>query len=76
MRDWIAEPGAWAIGLIMIVVASWMFYRYFAPHSWREWAGAGLVQAGMPIGSPGMEGAFDAAGNVETYANREGQHSR
>ena len=43
MRDWIAEPGAWAIALIMIVVASWVFYRYFAPHSWREWAGAGLV---------------------------------
>ena len=45
MNDWIAEPGAWAIALIMIVVASWLFYRFFAPHSWREWAGAGLVQA-------------------------------
>lgn len=45
MNEWIAEPGAWAIALIMIVVASWLFYRFFAPHSWREWAGAGLVQA-------------------------------
>jgi len=29
----------------MIVVVSWLFYRYFAPKNWREWAGAGLVQA-------------------------------
>lgn len=29
----------------MIVVASWFFYRYFAPKRWHEWAGAGLVQA-------------------------------
>lgn len=29
----------------MICVASWLFYRHFAPRSWREWAGAGLVQA-------------------------------
>ena len=35
----------WALAAIMIVIASWVFYRYFAPHRWREWAGAGLVQA-------------------------------
>ncbi|WP_281823480.1 isoprenylcysteine carboxylmethyltransferase family protein [Sphingobium sp. BS19] len=29
----------------MIIVISWVFYRYFAPKGWREWAGAGLVQA-------------------------------
>ena len=29
----------------MIVVVSWVLYRYLAPKSWREWAGAGLVQA-------------------------------
>jgi hypothetical protein len=29
----------------MVVVASWLVYRYLAPRSWREWAGAGLVQA-------------------------------
>ncbi len=27
----------------MIDVVSWLFYRYFAPKTWREWAG--LVQA-------------------------------
>ena len=39
------QAGAWALALIMIVVVSWLFYRYFAPESWREWAGAGVVQA-------------------------------
>ena len=41
----IAHSGAWGLAIIMIVVASWLFYRYFAPKGWREWAGAGLVQA-------------------------------
>ena len=38
-------PGMWGIAVLMIVVASWVFYRYFAPSNWREWASAGLVQA-------------------------------
>ena len=29
----------------MIVISSWILYRYVVPRSWREWAGAGLVQA-------------------------------
>lgn len=41
----IAHSGTWALAIIMIVVASWLFYRYFAPKGWHEWAGAGLVQA-------------------------------
>ncbi|OYV52900.1 MAG: isoprenylcysteine carboxyl methyltransferase [Acidocella sp. 20-58-15] len=41
----IAHSGSWGIALIMIVVASWLFYRYFVPKTWHEWAGAGLVQA-------------------------------
>jgi len=41
----IAHSGAWALAIIMIVLASWLFYRYFAPRGWHEWAGAGLVQA-------------------------------
>jgi protein-S-isoprenylcysteine O-methyltransferase Ste14 len=43
--DNITQAGAWGVALIMIVVASWVFYHYFAPRSWREWTGAGLVQA-------------------------------
>ena len=39
------HSGAWGIALIVIVLVSWFFYRYFAPRSWREWAGAGVVQA-------------------------------
>lgn len=41
----IAHSGAWGLAVIMIVIVSWLFYRYFAPKSWREWAGAGVVQA-------------------------------
>jgi len=40
-----AHSELWGLAIIMIVVVSWIFYRYFAPKNWREWAGAGLVQA-------------------------------
>lgn len=45
MNSEIAHAGAWGIAAIMIVIVSWMFYRYFAPKTWREWASAGVVQA-------------------------------
>ena len=45
MNEHIAHSGAWGLAAIMIVIASWIVYRYLAPKSWREWAGAGLVQA-------------------------------
>lgn len=45
MDEHIAHSGVWALAIIMIVVASWFLYRYLAPKTWREWAGAGLVQA-------------------------------
>lgn len=45
MNAVIAHSGFWGLAVIMIAVASWIFYRYFAPSTWREWAGAGLVQA-------------------------------
>lgn len=35
----------WGLAIIAVVVVSWIFYRYAAPKSWREWTGAGLVQA-------------------------------
>jgi protein-S-isoprenylcysteine O-methyltransferase Ste14 len=45
MSDFSAHYGHWGLVLIMVVIASWIFYRYAAPQSWREWSGAGLVQA-------------------------------
>jgi protein-S-isoprenylcysteine O-methyltransferase Ste14 len=45
MTQVIAHSGTWILAVIMIVIASWIFYRYFAPKTWHEWAGAGLVQA-------------------------------
>lgn len=45
MTEGIAHSGAWGIAAIMIVLASWVLYRYLAPKTWREWASAGVVQA-------------------------------
>lgn len=45
MKEYIAHSGTWALAVIMIVIASWVLYRFLAPKSWREWASAGLVQA-------------------------------
>ncbi len=35
----------WGVAVIMVIIVSWIFYKYFTPKGWREWAGAGLVQA-------------------------------
>lgn len=45
MKDHIAHSGAWGIALIVIVLVSWFLYRYLSPKSWKEWAGAGVIQA-------------------------------
>ncbi len=40
-----ADIGFWELSIIMVVIASWILYRYVAPKGWREWTRAGLVQA-------------------------------
>ena len=35
----------WPYTVLMIVIASWVLYHFLAPAGWREWTGAGLVQA-------------------------------
>lgn len=45
MNDPTAHSGAWGLALIIIVIASWLLYRYLAPKTWKEWASAGVVQA-------------------------------
>tara|TARA_R110001592_G_scaffold148073_1_gene372683 strand:- start:20696 stop:21409 length:714 start_codon:yes stop_codon:yes gene_type:complete len=45
MNEHIAHSGAWGLALIVIVFVSWFLYCYLAPKSWKEWAGAGVVQA-------------------------------
>jgi methanethiol S-methyltransferase len=37
--------GMWGLAVIVIVIASWLFYRYLTPQSRKEWARAGVVQA-------------------------------
>lgn len=45
MNESFGHAGIWGVAVIMIVAASWFFYRFLAPTTWREWASAGLVQA-------------------------------
>lgn len=41
-----APPGGtWGLTLVMVVIVSWVLYRYVAPQGWKEWSRAGLVQA-------------------------------
>lgn len=37
--------GHWVLAAFMVLIASWIFYRYLAPRTWREWSRAGIVQA-------------------------------
>ncbi len=45
MNENIQHSGVWIFAVIMVVVASWLLYRFLAPRTRGEWAGAGLVQA-------------------------------
>ena len=35
----------WPFAILMIALASWALYHFLAPTSWRDWAGAGVMQA-------------------------------
>jgi protein-S-isoprenylcysteine O-methyltransferase Ste14 len=37
--------GTWGLTLVMVVIVSWILYRYVTPQSWKEWSRAGLIQA-------------------------------
>ena len=37
--------GMWGLAVIVIVVVSWLLYRYLAPDNWKEWTRAGVLQA-------------------------------
>ncbi len=37
--------GMWGIAVIVIVIVSWLLYRYLAPGSWKEWTRVGVLQA-------------------------------
>jgi protein-S-isoprenylcysteine O-methyltransferase Ste14 len=45
MNDFTMHYGHWGWVLVMVLIASWLLYRFVAPRSWRDWTGAGLVQA-------------------------------
>lgn len=37
--------GMWGLAVIVIVIVSWLLYRYLAPATWKEWSRAGVLQA-------------------------------
>lgn len=37
--------GVWGLAVIVVVIVSWLMYRYLAPKSWKEWTRAGVLQA-------------------------------
>ena len=37
--------GVWGLAAIVVVIVSWLMYRYLAPKSWKEWTRAGVLQA-------------------------------
>ena len=37
--------GTWGLAAVVIVIASWLMYRYLAPANWKEWTRAGVLQA-------------------------------
>lgn len=44
LQEW-TWTDLWPYAILMIVLVSWALYHFIAPKGWREWAGAGLVQA-------------------------------
>lgn len=69
------ESGMWSAAALMIVVTSWVLYRYVAPEGWKEWRNAGLVQAfiialyaemyGFPLTLYALTGFFGVDISVE-----------
>lgn len=37
--------GAWPLTVIMVVIASWIIFKYLVPRDFKEWRNAGLIQA-------------------------------
>lgn len=37
--------GTWGLTIIMVVIASWIVFRFLVPRNFKEWRNAGLIQA-------------------------------
>ena len=40
-----ALGGTWVITIIMVIIVSWVVFRYLVPKNFKEWRNAGLIQA-------------------------------
>ena len=47
MTETITHSGAWGIAATMIVLISWVMYRWLAPRNWREWGSAGIPSGSL-----------------------------
>ncbi len=36
MKTGVPAGGAWGLTAVMVVITSWVLYRYIAPKGWRE----------------------------------------
>jgi hypothetical protein len=54
MQEFAAHYGHWGVVIIMVVIASWILYRYAAPTSWRS---------AIPGDFPGTGGPTDPLAN-------------
>lgn len=66
--------GFWGLAAIVIVMVSWLLYRYLTPADWKEWSRAGSARddVGMDmIGTPVATAPSRIAGVLRT-ANRTG----
>ncbi len=37
--------GTWIITILMVIIVSWIVYKYLVPRNFREWRNLGLIQA-------------------------------
>jgi protein-S-isoprenylcysteine O-methyltransferase Ste14 len=45
VSDYAEWTALWPYAVLLIVVGVWAVHHFLAPSGWREWSGAGLVQA-------------------------------
>jgi len=45
VQEAVGPGGVWPLTIIMVVIASWVIFKYLVPRGYKEWRNAGLVQA-------------------------------
>jgi len=45
MSENVSLGGTWPITIVMVILVSWIVYKYLVPRNFREWRNLGLIQA-------------------------------